>query len=60
MLYVALLATDPESQGHGYGGALLETVNDIVRRFVIYHANITEYSLMFAGGCGWQSVVASL
>ncbi|KJA29873.1 hypothetical protein HYPSUDRAFT_244279 [Hypholoma sublateritium FD-334 SS-4] len=29
MIYVSLLATDPESQGHGYGGALLEAINDL-------------------------------
>ena len=31
MVYVDILATDPKSQGHGYGGMLLEAINDLVR-----------------------------
>jgi len=30
MIYVNLLATQPQSQGHGYGGALLDTVTRLV------------------------------
>lgn len=30
MIYVDLLATQPQSQGHGYGGALLDTVTSLV------------------------------
>ena len=30
MIYVGLLATEPASQGKGYGGALLEVINDFV------------------------------
>jgi len=29
-MYVNLLATQPQSQGHGYGGALLDTVTRLV------------------------------
>ncbi|KAF8969471.1 hypothetical protein BDZ97DRAFT_246528 [Flammula alnicola] len=29
MLYVGLVATDPQSQGHGYGGALLDTITSM-------------------------------
>lgn len=31
MFYVNLLATDPLSQGRGYGGALLDAVSGLVR-----------------------------
>ena len=30
MIFVDLLATQPESQGHGYGGALLDTITRLV------------------------------
>jgi len=30
MIYVNLLATQPQSQGHGYGGTLLDTVTRLV------------------------------
>jgi len=48
MLYVDLLCTSPESQDHGYGGALLDTITRLVGRDFIFTS--TSPDLYFIGG----------
>ena len=60
MIYVSLLATDPTSQAHGYGGALLEAVNDLVCVFTLsnvalfsWRANCTRFQADSTGQASW-------
>jgi len=58
MLYVDLLCTSPESQGHGYGGALLDTITRLVGRHFI--STFTSPNLYSIGGRQWAGIMARL